>query len=82
MKTRVDLETINLKEQKQSLRAELKSGRMDNVTYQKQAGPISKCLKELEFELGYFASDTLRELFPNDDSSFSAIEEYIYKHHK
>ena len=27
MKTRVDLETINLKKQKQSLRAELKSGR-------------------------------------------------------
>ena len=55
---------------------------MDNVTYQKQAGPISKCLKELEFELGYFAGDKLRELFPNDDISFSAIEEYICKHRK
>ena len=82
MKTQVDLETINLKEQKQSLRAELKSGRMDNVTYQKQAGPISKRLKELEFELGYFASDKLREIFPNDDISFLAIEEYICKHRK
>ena len=82
MKTRVDLETINLKEQKQSLRAELKSGSMDNVTYQKQVGLISKRLKELEFEPGHFASDTLRELFPNDDISFLAIEEYICKHRK
>lgn len=82
MKTRVDLETINLKEQKQSLRAELKSGRMDNVTYQKQVGLISKRLKELEFEPGHFASDKLRELFPNDDISFLAIEEYICKHRK
>ena len=80
LETRVDLETIYLKEQKQSLKAEFKSGRMDNVTYQKQVGPISKCLKELEFELGYFASDKLKELFPHDDISFSTIEEYIYKH--
>lgn len=82
MKTRVDLETINLKEQKQSLRAELKSGRMDNVTYQKQVGPISKRIKEQEFKPGCFAGDKLRELFPNDDISFLAIEEYICKHRK
>ena len=79
LETRVDLETINLKEQKQSLKAELKSGRMDNVTYQKRVGPISKRLKELEFELGRFVSDKLRALFPNDVISLSMIEEYIYK---
>lgn len=82
LETRVDLETVYLKGQKQSLKAELKSGRMDNVAYQKQVGPISKRLKELEFEPGQFASNKLRELFPNDDISFSVIEEYICKHRK
>lgn len=82
LETRVDLETIHLKEQKQSLKAELKSGRMDNLTYQKQVGPISKRLKELEYEPGQFAGDKLRELFPNDYISLSTIEEYIYKHRK
>lgn len=82
LETRVDLETIDLKERKQSLKAELKSGRMDNVTYQKQVAPISKRLRELEFEPGQFASDKLRELFPNDCISLSTIEEYIDKHRK
>lgn len=82
LETRVDLEIIYLKEQKQSLKAELKSGRMDNVTYQKRVGPISKRLKELKYEPGQFASCKLRELFPNNDISFWVIEEYIYKHGK
>ena len=82
LETRVDLETIYLKEQRQSLKTELKSGRMDNVDYQKQVGPISKRLKELEFEPGHFASNKLRDLFPSDNISFSMIEEYIYKHRK
>ncbi len=82
LETRVDLETINLKEQKQSLKAELKSGRMDNVAYQQQVGPISKRLKELKSEPERFASDKLREIFPSDEISLSTIEEYIYKHRK
>lgn len=82
LEKRVDLETIYLKEQRQSLKMKLKSGRMDNVIYQKQVGPISKRLKELEFEPGHFASNKLRDLFPNDNISFSMIEEYIYKHRK
>ena len=82
LETRVDLEMIYLKEQKQSLKSELKSGRMDNVTYQKQITPINKRLKELEFEPSYFASNKLKELFPNDNISFLMIEKHIYKHRK
>lgn len=80
LETRVDLETIYLKEQKQNLKVELKSGRMDNVTYQKQITPIKKRIKELEFELGHFASNKLKEIFPKNHVSLSMIEEYIYKH--
>lgn len=80
LKTRVDLETIYLKEQKQNLKVELKSRRMDNVAYQKQITPINKRLNELKFQPGRFANDTLKEIFPNDNVSLSMIEEYIYKH--
>ena len=80
LKTRVDLETIYLKEQKQGLKAELKSGRMDNVTYQKQITPINKRINELKFQPGRFASEKLKEIFHKNNISVSMIEEYIYKH--
>ena len=79
LETRVDLETIYLKEQKQNLKVELKSGRMDNVTYQKQITPIKKRIKELEFQKGVFVNDKLNEIFPKNHVSLSMIEEYIYK---
>lgn len=80
LETQVELETIYLKEQKQNLKVELKSGRMDNVTYQKQITPIKKRIKELKFQLGRFASEKLKEIFPKNRVSLSMIEEYIYKH--
>ena len=81
LETRAELEMIYLKEQRQALKAELKSGRMDNVAYQKQVTPINKRIKELEFEPSHFASNKLKEIFPNDSVSFSMIEQYIYKRH-
>ncbi len=80
LKTRVDLETIHLKEQKQNLKVELKSGRMDNVSYQKQITPINKRIRELKFELCVFAGDKLKEIFHKNNISLSMIEEYIEKH--
>ena len=79
LETRVDLESIYLKEQKQSLKTELKSGRMDNVTYQKQITPINKRIRELEFQPSIFARDKLKEIFPKNNVSLSMIEQYIYK---
>ena len=72
VKTNIEIE--QLREQKKGLKAELKSGRLSNIDYQRQLTPINKRIKELESGLSYFKHQKIREMFPDGDVSFMMIE--------
>ena len=77
------MEIEQLKEQKRGLKAEFKSGRLDNITYQKKLMPLTKRIRELEIEIGCFQFNKVLETFPDErDITFNLIEEFVSNERK
>ena len=73
-------EINSLREQKRNLKASLKRGEIDNVTYQRTIMPMNKRIKDIDYNLSKFRYKHLRETFPDEEHiSFSMIESYIEK---
>lgn len=66
----------SIKAQKRNLKAELKSGSMDNITYQHTLTPLNKRIKDLEFSISTRRYDLLNK-FPSEGISYSTIESYM-----
>ena len=64
LEKRSNMEIEQLKMQKKELKAQLKRGQIDNVTYQRSITPKTKRIKELEFQLYQFKDGKPREIFP------------------
>lgn len=73
-KTEAEIDLI--KSQKRELKAELKSGRMDNITYQRTLMPLNKRIKDLEFGISTRKYDLLNK-FLAEGISYSTIESYM-----
>lgn len=74
-----NMEIDYLKEQKRDLKAELKAGRLDNITYQHKLMPFNKRIKELESEIRSFKYQKVIETFPDRDITFKMIEDFCNK---
>ncbi len=72
-----------LKAQKKDLKANLKRGRIDNVSYQRQLTPLKKRISDLFLQISRFQCKKVRDAFPNEkDISFNLIEKYFSKKNK
>lgn len=77
-KAKADIEIEQLKAQKRALKAELKSGRIDNITYQKQFSPLANRISDWEAKIEIFRFGKVQETFPQEkDLTFNLIEQYI-----
>ena len=76
LRARVETEIDLIREQKQELKAEMKSGRLDNITYQKKLMPLNKQIRALEMEVSACQYD-LHNRFLEDGISYSMIEDYM-----
>lgn len=68
----------SIKMRKRALKAELKSGRMDNIIYQRTLMPLNKQISKLEFNI----SNKKHELFNiylSEGISYYTIEDYMSK---
>ena len=71
-------EIDHLKEQKRNLKANLRRGSLDNVSYQRQLTPLKKRIKDLLYSISHFRYEKVRESFPdNQDITFSMIETFV-----
>ena len=76
--TNVDKEIDSLKEQKRNLKASLRKGSFDNISYQRQLTPLNKRIQDLMIRIGLFKINKVREAFPdNEDITFSLIETFV-----
>ena len=83
LETSANMEIEQLKEQKRGLKAEFKSGRLDNITYQKKLMPLTKRIRELEIEIGCFQFNKVLETFPDErDITFNLIEQFVSNERK
>ncbi|MBR1550844.1 MAG: hypothetical protein IJ632_00820 [Muribaculaceae bacterium] len=76
LQTRVDAEIELIKAQKRDLKAALKSGGLDNVTYQKKLMPLNKQIRALEMEVSECKYD-IHNRFMNEGISYGMIESYM-----
>ncbi len=80
LKFNSETEIADLKEQKRNLKASLRSGKIDNVTYQRTLMPLNKRIGDIEFELSNYRYRRLQETFPGEeDITFDMISSYISK---
>ena len=71
-------EIDSLKEQKRNLKANLRKGSLDNISYQRQLTPLKKRINDLLFSISHFKYEKVRESFPdNQDITFSMIETFV-----
>ena len=70
-------EIEHLKMQKKALKAQLKRGQIDNVSYQRSITPMNKRIEELKFQLFRFRHDKPREIFPTWEINSETIERYF-----
>lgn len=73
-KTETEIDSI--KKQKRKLKAELKSGSIDNLTYQRTLMPLNKRIRDLEFGISTRKYDLLNK-FLAEGISYSTIESYM-----
>ena len=66
----------SIKAQKRKLKAELKSGRMDNITYQRTLMPLNKRMKDLEFGISTRKYELINK-YLSEGISYSTIESYM-----
>lgn len=65
-----------IKIQKRNLKAKLKSGNIDNITYQRTLMPLNKRIQNLEFGVSTRKYDLLNQ-FLKEGISYSTIESYM-----
>lgn len=83
VKAKIDAEIEQLRKQKRDLKAELKSGRMDNVTYQKKLTPLKKHIMGLKYKISDYRYTKVRETFSHEsDMTFDLIEHYVLNKRK
>lgn len=63
---------------KQALKAELKSGRMDNITYQRTLMPQNKQIRDLEFKISTKKYELINK-YLSEGISYDTIESYMNK---
>lgn len=68
----------SIKMRKRALKAELKSGRMDNIAYQRTLIPMNKQIKGLEFKIINKKIELINK-YISDGVSWDAIENYMNK---
>ena len=67
----------HLQNQSFLLKAQLKRGQIDNVSYQRSITPMNKRIEELKFQLFRFRHDKPREIFPTWEINSETIERYF-----
>ena len=77
LETSASQEIEHLKMQKKALKAQLKRGQIDNVSYQRSITPMNKRIEELKFQLFRFRHDKPREIFPTWEINSETIERYF-----
>jgi hypothetical protein len=77
LETKVSQEIEHLKMQKKALKAQLKRGQIDNVSYQRSITPMNKRIEELKFQLFRFRHDKLNEIFQTNVICSGTIERYF-----
>lgn len=68
----------SIKVRKQTLRAELKSGCMDNLTYQRTLTPLNKQIKDLVFKVSKKKHELINQFLPKG-ISYNEMERYMNK---
>ena len=68
----------SIKVRKRTLRAELKSGCMDNLTYQRTLTPLNKQTKDLEFKVSKKKHELINQFLPKG-ISYNEMERYMNK---
>ena len=68
----------SIKMRKRALKAELKSGRMDNITYQRTLTPLNKQIRELEFRVSTKKYELINK-YLSEGISYDTIESYMNK---
>ena len=78
--TNVTKEIDALKAQKKDLKANLKRGLIDNISYQRQLTPLKKRISDLFFQISSYTSKKIKDTFPEEkDINFNMIEKYFGK---
>ena len=68
----------SIKMRKQALKADLKSGRMDNIAYQRTLTPLNQQIKDLEFRVSTQKYELVNK-YLSEGISYDAIESYMNK---
>ena len=68
----------SIKIRKRALKAELKSGRMDNIAYQHTLTPLNKQIRELEFRVSTQKYELINK-YLSEGISYDTIESYMNK---
>lgn len=68
----------SIKIRKRALKAELKSGRMDNIAYQHTLTPLNKQIRELEFRVSTKKYELINK-YISEGISYDTIESYMNK---
>ena len=68
----------SIKMRKQALKADLKSGRIDNITYQRTLTPLNKQIRELEFRVRTKKYELVNK-YLSEGISYDTIESYMNK---
>lgn len=68
----------SIKIRKRALKAELKSGRMDNIAYQRTLTPLNKQIRELEFRVSTQKYELINK-YLSEGISYDTIESYMNK---
>lgn len=68
----------SIKMRKQALKADLKSGRIDNITYQRTLTPLNKQIRELEFRVSTQKYELINK-YLSEGISYDTIESYMNK---
>ena len=73
-----EAEINSIKIRKRALKAELKSGRMDNITYQRTLTPLNNQIKDLEYRISTQKYELINKHL-SEGISYSTVESYMNK---
>lgn len=73
-----EAEINSIKIRKRALKAELKSGRMDNITYQRTLTPLNNQIRDLEYRISTKKYELINKHL-SEGISYSTVESYMNK---
>ena len=80
---KANAEIEKLREQKKALKAELKSGKLDNISYQKTLTPLKRKIEEWRVYISTYRYTKICEAFPDEDNiNFHIIENFVLTNRK